>query len=111
MKALKKTFRLLHFLGFYIGNILQANVRLAMDVLRPQMRLRPGFIKVSLTVETDLEILMYANLETMTPGTVVLDVSPDREFLFIHSMYVSENDEERERTGQELQRHVLEVMR
>lgn len=111
MRVLNRSVRIFHFCAFYVGSILRANVRLTIDVLRPRMRLRPGFVRVPLKVETDLEILVYANLETMTPGTFVIDVSPDREFLIVHSMYVSDDPLERQKTGQELQRQVLEVMR
>ncbi|HRO67054.1 MAG TPA: Na+/H+ antiporter subunit E [Pseudobdellovibrionaceae bacterium] len=111
MRPFRKALQILRFLGFYIGNVLHANFRLAIDILRPRMRLRPGFIKIPLKVESDFEILVYANLETMTPGTFVIDVSADREFLLVHSMYVSDDPRERQKFGQELQRQVLEVMR
>lgn len=110
MRVLKKLLQILRFLIFYVRGILHANVRLATDILRPRMRLRPGFIRIPLKVETDLEILIYSNLETMTPGTFVIDVSPDREFVFVHCMYVEEGEGER-KMGQMLQEQVLEVMR
>ena len=55
-----------------------------MIVLRPKIELQPGIIALPLTVDTDFEITMLANLITLTPGTLSVDVSEDRKTLFIH---------------------------
>ena len=33
---------------------------------------------------------VLANLITMTPGTLSLDVSPDRKTLYVHAMYIND---------------------
>ena len=42
---------------------------------------RPGVLAIPLDAKTDVEITMLANLITLTPGSVSLDVSSDRRFL------------------------------
>ena len=47
-----------------------------------------GFIAFPLTVESDFEIALLANLITLTPGTLSVDVSEDRKVLYIHCIDV-----------------------
>ena len=32
--------------------------------------------------------MLFANLVSLTPGTLTLDVSEDRQFLYVHDMFV-----------------------
>jgi|TARA_A100001391_G_scaffold133631_1_gene92607 multicomponent Na+:H+ antiporter subunit E len=61
-------------------------LRVAILVLSPRMekRLAPGIIAYPLTVKTDAQITLLANLITLTPGTLSVDVSDDRTTLYIH---------------------------
>jgi multicomponent Na+:H+ antiporter subunit E len=43
-----------------------------------------------LDVRSDAEIVLLANLITLTPGTMTLDVAEDRSFLVIHSIYAQD---------------------
>jgi multicomponent Na+:H+ antiporter subunit E len=61
-------------------------LRVAILVLSPRMkkRLAPGIIAYPLTVTSDIQITLLANLITLTPGTLSVDVSDDRTTLYIH---------------------------
>jgi multicomponent Na+:H+ antiporter subunit E len=90
-----------------------ANLRVAYDVLTPGYRMRPGVIAIPLDARTDAEITLLANLITLTPGTLSLDVSSDRSVLYIHIMYIDNDDlaEVRRRIKTGFERRVLEVLR
>ena len=55
-------------------------------VLTPDLRgsLRPAIVAFPLTVKSDAEITLLANLITLTPGTLSVDVSEDRAVLYVH---------------------------
>jgi multicomponent Na+:H+ antiporter subunit E len=40
-------------------------------------------------VQTDREITVLANMISLTPGTLSLDVAPDRSAIYIHAIMVS----------------------
>lgn len=103
--------QLIRFLGFYLWELFLANLRVAYDVITPPFYMRPGIIAIPLDVETDAEISLLANLITLTPGTLSLDVSDDRKVLYIHAMYVDDPDTLRREIKQGLERRVLEVCR
>lgn len=96
---------------FFLRELIVASARIAVDVLTPAHRMLPGVIALPLDVDTDGQITLLANLISLTPGTLSLDVSEDRRTLFIHVMYIrgSDVDAERTRIKQFLERRVMRV--
>lgn len=106
-----KVRQVIDFMLFYLWQFTLANLRIAIDVLTPWFRIRPGVIAFPLEAKTDLEIVMLANLLTLTPGTLSLDVSTDRRFLYIHALYIDEVEKVRREIKEGLERRLLQVMR
>lgn len=100
-------------LAYFGWELILANARVAVDVLTPRHRARPGVIAVPLDVRSDTEITLLANLITLTPGTVSLDISPDRHTLYIHAMYIEGDDFDavRRRIKDGFERRIIEVSR
>ena len=96
---------------FFLGELILSNLRVAYDVVTPRHHMRPGIVAVPLDAETDAEITLLANLVTLTPGTLSLDVSADRRFLYVHSMYIDDVETTRRRIKNGFERRVLEVLR
>lgn len=96
---------------WYVWELILANLRVAHDVLTPTSYMRPGVIAIPLDAKTDVEITLLSTLITLTPGTLSLDVSEDRRFLYIHGMFIDDPDEVRRNIKQHIERRVLEVMR
>lgn len=98
------------FGGFFIRELLQANIKVATDIVTPPWYMKPGVIGMELEAKTDLEIAMVANFISLTPGTLSLEVSEDRTLLFVHAMFL--HDEAQVRTElKTLERRVLEILR
>ena len=77
-------------LGFLVKEMILGAVSVAWLVVRPKLRLRAEFIEYPLTVTTDIQITLLANMITLTPGTLSVDVSDDRRTLLIHALDVAE---------------------
>jgi multicomponent Na+:H+ antiporter subunit E len=107
----RKVGQIARFAAFYLWQIVLANLRVAYDVLTPTYYMRPGIIALPLDATTDEEITLLANLITLTPGSLALDVSPDRKTLYVHAMFVDDVEEVRREFKQGLERRVLEVLR
>jgi multicomponent Na+:H+ antiporter subunit E len=81
-------------------------------VVNPWYPLRPGIVAIPLDARTDAEITLLANLITLTPGTLSIDVSADRKVLYIHVVELGEQpDQVRHKIKERLERRLLEVMR
>lgn len=97
--------------AFFLRELVVANLRLARDVVSPRHRIRPGVIAVPLDATSDSEILLLAALVNLTPGSVALDVSPDRSRLYVHAMYVDSADAARAEIKYGYERRVLLLLR
>lgn len=100
------------FALFVLWELIVANIQVASDVLGMGRKMSPGVVVVPLDARTDAEITMLANLITLTPGSLSLDVSADRRVLYLHTMYGGDNpDQLRETIKTKFERRVLEVLR
>ena len=77
--------------------------------MTPQQRMRPAIVAIPLDVRRDFEITLLANLITLTPGTLSLDVSSDKRVLYVHSMYVDDIDAFRREIKNGFERRVKEL--
>jgi multicomponent Na+:H+ antiporter subunit E len=75
-------------LALFVKELVLSALNVAWLALQPRLVLRPGLIAYPLTVTTDLQITLLANLITLTPGTLSIDVSDDRRTLYIHAIDV-----------------------
>lgn len=107
----RKTLQLIRFSLVFTKELLVSTWRVAQDVVKPLPFMRPGVIGIPLDARTDLEITMLANIISLTPGTLSLDVSPDRRTLYIHAMYVINPDDLRREIKEGLERRLLELLR
>jgi len=107
----RKVGQLLGLTLYFIWELVLANLRVAYDVLTPRHKMRPGVVAIPLDAESDAEITLLANLITLTPGTLSLDVSKDRKMLYIHAMYIDDIDQLRRKIKDGFERRVLEVLR
>lgn len=103
--------RVLALVCFFGKELLVSNLKVLWDVITPQHISHPGIIAIPLDARTDAEIMLVANLISLTPGTLSLDLSEDRRLLYIHVMFLDDIEETRRQIKQGLERRVLEVMR
>lgn len=69
-----------------LGDIVVANVEVAILVLGPMRKIQPGFVAVPLDIESELPITLLASTVSLTPGTVSAELSEDRRWLYVHSL-------------------------
>ena len=101
----------LSFAIFFVKELILANLRVAADVVTPTHYMRPRVLAVPLDAQSDVEITALANLISLTPGTLSLDISTDRRVLFIHAMYAADADRIRRDIKQGLERRLLDLVR
>lgn len=103
--------RLTVFLVFVVWRVVLANIRAATAVLSPLRRLKPGIVAVPLDLKSAGGIAMLANLITLAPGTLSLDVSADGRFLYVHAMDVGNPALVRRRIKLDLEKPLRELLR
>jgi multicomponent Na+:H+ antiporter subunit E len=76
--------------GWFAYDLVMSTWQVAVAVVTMNHRGRSRFVEVPLDVESDLGIMMVANLITLTPGTLSVDVSDDRRTLLVHGLIVDD---------------------
>lgn len=107
----ERVWRLLRLAVLFIYELVVSSLRVVWDVVTPNHLSRPGIIAMPLDAETDTEILVVANLISLTPGTLSMDISEDRKTLYVHGMFVEDPDALRDELKQGMERKVLEALR
>jgi len=102
---------ILALVWFFIKELVVANMRMAVYTLSPLSRLRPGIIAVPLDFMTEAEITLLANLITLTPGTLSIDVSSDKRTLYVHVMDIADADAVRREIKHGFEARVLRAAR
>lgn len=97
--------------GLFVYELVLSTLRVARIVLSPRIELSPGIIAYPLTVDRDFEITMLANLITLTPGTLSVDVSEDRKTLYVHCIDVPDPQATIDDIKNGFERKILEAFR
>ena len=101
----------IRFLFYFLYEMIAANVQVAYDVVTPNYFFKPGIIRYPLEAVTDIEINLLSTIISMTPGTLILDISEDRKFLFIHVMYLKDKEHFITQMKKGFEHKLLEILR
>ncbi len=82
---------------------------MAYEVITPRLNMTPGIIMVPLEVKSDIAITVLANMISLTPGTLSIDVSNDKKVLFVHAMYIKDREKFIKSIKEGFERRILEV--
>jgi Multisubunit Na+/H+ antiporter, MnhE subunit len=103
--------RVISLLILFIKELALSAWKVAVLVLSPKMELKPGIFAYPLRVDRDFEITLLANLITLTPGTLSVDVSEDRRTLYVHAIDCSDPDGTRRDIAEGFERKIMEAFR
>ena len=90
---LSKIFYILEFIVYYLFQLVRSNIQLAYIILSPKMNIKSGFIDVPLSLNSDLGLLLFSNLVSMTPGSLVTNISENRETATVHVLFSTTDTE------------------
>ena len=88
-------FPAVRFAGHFVRKIVESNVLLAREILRRRSRIKTGIIAVPLEGCSEVLVAAIANLTSLTPGTMTVEVKRDPFVLYVHVLQL--HDLERSR--------------
>jgi multicomponent Na+:H+ antiporter subunit E len=95
----------------FIRELILSNISVLKVILKPKLDIRPGIFALSTELQKDWEITILANLITLTPGTLVIDVSNDNKVLYIHAMDIADAEEAINSIKNTFEKAIMEVSR
>lgn len=95
----------------FMKELILANVAVLKVVLQPKLTMAPAFFKYETSLTEEWEITLLSSLITLTPGTVVVHVSDDSKFLYIHAIDVGDVEDTIDSIKNSFEKAILEVSR
>lgn len=88
---LKKLWALVKLIMLFIKELLMSSIYVLKQVVSPQLTFTPGIFALETELSGDWEITALSLLITLTPGSVMMEVSPDGRVLYVHAMNIPDS--------------------
>ncbi|MCM3004400.1 Na+/H+ antiporter subunit E [Priestia koreensis] len=108
---MEKVYAIVKLLLIFLRELLKANIDVLKEVLRPKLNIKPCIFALPISVKKDWEITTLANLITLTPGTLVIDISDDNSILYIHAINIEDVNEVIDDIHNTFEKAIMEVSR
>lgn len=89
LRSVRGGFRFVRRFG---QEVLVANLQLARDLLRVQMPFVPGIVAFETEGLSPAEVVVLANMISLTPGTLAIDTDEAGRIIYIHSLYAGDRE-------------------
>lgn len=83
----------LYLLGYFFWQVVVANWQVVRLALAPKIDIRPGIIRMGLKGRAPGQITLLSAMISLTPGTLVMDVSRENDAIFIHCIDATDEAE------------------
>lgn len=108
---LRRVWCIISLVWLFIAELLSSSVSVMRQVVTPNLNIKPGIFTYETSLTSDWEITALALLLTLTPGSVVMEVSEEGNVFYIHAMDVEETKDQVLRSIARFERAILEVTR
>ncbi|MDO4814860.1 MAG: Na+/H+ antiporter subunit E, partial [Gemella sp.] len=101
--------RWLKIAWLFLIELIKADVAVFKLMFKPKLDVSPVIFEYPLDVKKEWQIVMLANMITLTPGTITANVSHDNSKLFIHRLDTDDIPGEIEAIKTSFEKWLLEV--
>lgn len=107
---IRKPWLAFRYVLLVLKDILIANIEVAVLVVGPLRKLKPGFVAVPLDITSEVGITVLASTVSLTPGTVSVEVSEDHQWLYVHALHLDNEQELIDEIKQRYERPIKEIL-
>lgn len=75
---------------FIVRELVVSSLRVAWDILTPTVYARPRIIRIPIGDLNDVATTVLANAISLTPGSLTLELSDNKQYLYVHVMYAED---------------------
>ena len=86
-------FAIIKLVIVFTQELITSSVLVVRQIMQPKLTITPGIFKMETELETDTEVALLSLLLTLTPGSVVMEVTPDGKTLYIHALDIPESSD------------------
>ena len=104
-------FSILKLLFVFMKELVSSTVLVLRQVTRKKIDVQPAIFALKTDLNGDWEIPLLALLLSLTPGSVVLEISPDNKTFYIHAMDLKESKQAIIKAKMSFEKAIKEVTR
>lgn len=108
---LRRVYAVMRLFFIFVWELIQSSTVVLRQILSPRLKIEPGIFKYETILRSDVEITMLSMLLTLTPGSVVMEVTPESDALYIHAMDVQESRDGLIKQLKNFEKAIMEVTR
>ncbi|MBF0713822.1 Na+/H+ antiporter subunit E [Gemella sp. GH3] len=102
-------YKWLKLILLFLIELIKADIAVLKLMYKPKLNVNPAIFEYPLDVKKDWQITLLANMITLTPGTITVNVSHDNSKLFIHRLDTEDINGEIEAIKSSFEKAILEV--
>ncbi|MFC4682597.1 Na+/H+ antiporter subunit E [Exiguobacterium sp. s149] len=87
-----RVLKLLKLFLIFCRELILANVEVLRLVLSPKLKIKPGIFRYHTELDAGWKVSCLSMLITLTPGTLVVQVSDDNKTLYIHALHMPDKE-------------------
>lgn len=88
--------RALRLVAYFVRMLVMATALVAWEVVTPQNRINQGIVKIPMLLESRGMVTIIANMISLTPGTLTIEVREDPMTLYVHVLHLRTVEEVRQ---------------
>jgi multicomponent Na+:H+ antiporter subunit E len=108
---LHRVYAIFKLLVLFLKELLLSNLNVLKHVLSPKLNIKPGIFALPTELTNEWEVMLLANLITLTPGTLTVDVSNDNSILYIHAVNIDDIKDSVDSIKNTFEKAIMEVSR
>lgn len=95
----------------FMHELFVSSILVIREIIKPKIDIKPGIISFETSLESDIEVTLLALLLTLTPGSVVMEITPDNKMFYLHAMDIPELSDSVIRSKEKFEEAIKKVTR
>lgn len=108
---LRRVWAIIKLIFIFISELSQSSIVVIKHIISPKITIEPGIFKYKTPLKSDWEITTLALLLTLTPGSVVMEISEEGNVFYIHAMDIKRYQGDLEKSLNNFEKAIMEVTR
>lgn len=108
---LRRVFSIVKLMMLFNWELLLSSYSVLKQITTPKLNITPGIFTYKTELKGDWEVTALALLLTLTPGSVVMEVSEEGDLFYIHAMDMEESKDAVIRSIGKFEQAIMEVTR
>ncbi|MFS0614698.1 Na+/H+ antiporter subunit E [Lederbergia ruris] len=108
---LQRIYYVVKLIFIFNSELFQSAFLVMKHILSPKIDIQPGIFTYKTELKSDWEVTTLSMLLTLTPGSVVMEISPEGDTLYIHALDIERYKDFLLRSLGKFEKAIMEVTR